>query len=163
MTHRWASALGAWLVGCAATVAPGASTPPSPEPPPRVTVSIRYEHAMPDQAIPDQAMPEGAAAAPTTTLRLVLILDEGERRMADIGEEHGICSPSAPAPGQIAVAQCWWAGQGATLIVRRFGDALIVSRQAVDAEAPDGPEIDVARVPLPSEAEVRGVGLPPDE
>ena len=140
-------ALGA-LAACAAT------TPPPEEPatsdPPRTAVALRLEEA------PDEL--NGGVEMPMSRATLVLIHDAGRTERHGVGTFPGVCTPRPPERGELARVECWWAGAGDHVVVRRGAEHVVVMVIPQDEMSGPGNAEVRARVPLDAEVEVDPVG-----
>ena len=130
------------LMACAHTPEPVA--PPPPETAPEVTVSLRIL----DGGVNEQDMPR-------SNLALAVIEAEGSRDVTPIGTYLGVCSHETARPPDLLRANCWWAGAGHHIFMRRQNDRLIVRVAEVDEETGEGEAQSVLEVGLPTGAELR--------
>ena len=137
------SALGALTAGCggAAPNPRGAEDEAeSDAPPPTYAIALRLEDGGTDED-----------DTPHTRVRLVRIAPDGERAVADLGEERAACY-YREAPGALIAATCWWAGAGGTYELRREGGAVVAYRTPTDEDAGSSAAAEAGRVDVPGDA-----------
>lgn len=147
---RWL-ALSIVFLGACGGAATGAPPPATADDPDSCAVAVRIEELVPEVETDD--------TVPRMVLTVVRICERDGTATAALPPEAGVCTPEAPERDAIAAATCWWAGAGAVVEVVRVGDELVARRTARDEMAGPGAPEDVARVPLPPDAETHGLGL----
>jgi hypothetical protein len=133
------------LAACGAATTGSTVTTAEVAPPRPYAVALRLEEAE-----------EDAEGTPHTRVSLVRITPEGVRTVETLATEVGACYHQ-PRPGALMAARCWWAGVGSDYEVRRSGDAIVATRTEVDEETGAGAPSEVARLEVPSDAEVQVV------
>lgn len=134
------------LVGCGASATPVETAEDEDDgPPPTFAVALRFEDG------------GGGEESPRTLVRLVRIAPDGEREVADLGEEAGPCylDPSGDA---LVGGRCWWAGTGVRYRVVRRGDRLVASRAEEDADEMPGEFVERGSLEVPSDARIDLLG-----
>ena len=133
----------------------GASAAAPAETSPECTVALRLEQAPtpPGSPTPD---------TPWTAVSLVLLCDDRAPQVAQLRTEMGACFESAAPGDAMLAATCWWAGSGGEWSVTRVGAAeggeLVAHRRESDeGEAGPSAPVEVARMPIPEHARLRGL------
>jgi hypothetical protein len=128
----------------AAQAEPEASPVAEPSEPVTVVLALRFVEG------PENEETE----TPTTRVLLVDIDERRGRRTTDLGTFDGVCSHTRPREGHLMAAQCFWAGTGARLEVRREGDLVIVTEDVLDEDGGLVHRHDNNRIDLPADAEL---------
>lgn len=131
------------LAGCGGATNAGTTTPVREEPVRECTAALRFS----EPAGQDPAA--GDVEPPRTAVALVLICEDEETRTVPVGTEVGACFPDEASEGALLRARCWWAGQGAIVVVRRNGEVLEVLRSEVDEMTGAGELERVTELPIP--------------
>lgn len=133
----------------------GASAAAPTETSPECTVALRME---PAPAPPSSPTPD----TPWTAVSLVLLCDDRAPQISELRTEMGACFETAAPGDAMLAATCWWAGSGGEWSVTRVGAAgaaeLVAHRRESDeAEAGPSAPVEVARMPIPEHARLRGL------
>lgn len=112
----------------------------SDAPPPTYAIALRLEDGGADED-----------DTPRTRVRLVRIAPDGERGVADLGEERAACY-YREAPGALIAATCWWAGAGGTYEVRREDGAVVAYRTPTDEDTGSSAPVEAGRLEVPEGA-----------
>ncbi|AKF05362.1 hypothetical protein DB32_002511 [Sandaracinus amylolyticus] len=131
----------ALLVACGGATNAGSTTPVD-APRRECTAALRF--AEPEVAqTSDEEMPR-------TAIALALICEDEPIRTVAIGTEVGACFNDEASDGALLRARCWWAGQGAIVVVRRNGEVLEVLRADVDEHTGAGALERVTQLEIPA-------------
>ncbi|WP_236606983.1 hypothetical protein [Sandaracinus amylolyticus] len=133
--------MAALLAACGGATNVGTTTP---EDAPRRECTAALRFAEPEVAqTSDEEMPR-------TAIGLVLICEDEPIQTVAIGTEVGACFNDEASEGALLRARCWWAGQGAIVVVRRNGEVLEVLRADVDEQTGIGELEPVTQLEIPA-------------
>lgn len=118
-----AGGLALLLGACGGATSTGSTTPDAPRR--ECTAALRFQEPGGERPLRDDEMPR-------TAIHLVLICEDEALRVLPVSTEVGACFSEPASDGALLRARCWWAGQGAVVIVRRDGDRLEALRADVD-------------------------------
>ena len=143
---RRAVAIAVVLAGCGGATHDEVTTPTEPVRR-ECTAALRFEE-------PPEVATDAAEERPLTAISLVLICEGDPTRRVAIGSEVGACFREEDQASLLR-ARCWWAGEGASIVVRHEDDALVVRRASFDEATGPGVYEESARLEVPGDADVR--------
>lgn len=151
-----AIAIAVVLAGCGGATVDETTTPAEPVRR-ECTAALRFQEPgleEPGSEEPAEAATDAAEERPLTAISLVLICEGDPTRRVAIGSEVGACFREEDHASLLR-ARCWWAGEGASIVVRHEDDALVVRRASFDEATGPGEYVESARLEVPDDADVR--------